>query len=427
LTVGNLFFKNERGGEGDLKGIWQRGGNKATHKREHLEEKKEENMKMTHKGINLLSGLVMLTVLSMVFFQSEISSAADVIKIGGTYPMTGSGAQWGERMNAGAKLAAEEENTAGGIHGKKIEVIVCDHKGIPREGVACATQFIHVHRVPAFEVVYSGVVMACIPTANENKTVLINTAALDPGIRQGGPWIFSIMPLGDLEGRAQVEFISEGLKLKKAAVMYINNAFGVSMAKVIKEEFEKAGGEVLAYEAHAQGGQDFRSQISKIKVLNPEVIFLESYYMEMGLIVKQAKELGMKGVQWISYAGVQQPQFIDIAGDAAEGFICTVAGWNPEDPRKIVQDFKKNIKEKYGVDGEMYSAMQYDGIKLLAHVMRKNGTTAEDIRRGLYEVRDFQGVTGIVNFDKDGMVVKKLRLNILEKGKWVPYTKYQFK
>lgn len=367
--------------------------------------------------------LVLVAAMAACFgIVSSMAEAADVIKIGGIYPMTGSGAQWGERMSAGALMRAEEENAAGGIHGKKIEIIVEDHKGIPREGVAAANKLIHVYHVPAFEVVYSGVVMATIPTANQNKTVLLNTAALNPNIRQGGDWVFSIMPLGDLEGKAQAEFIWKELGLKRAAVMYINNAFGVSMAKVVKETFEKLGGEIVLYEAHTQGGTDFRSQLGKVKARKPDTIFLESYYMESGLIVKQAKELGITGVQWISYAGVQQPQFIDIAGEAGEGFICTVAGWDPDDPRSIVRNFKKNIKAKYNVEGEMYSAMTYDGIKVLAEVMRKHGTTSEAIRKGMHEVRDFDGVTGAkVNFDKDGMVVKKLTLNILKNGKWVKY------
>ncbi len=367
----------------------------------------------------LVLGVAMMTCFGIA---SPTAEAADVVKIGVICPMTGSGAQWGERMSAGALLRAEEENAAGGIHGKKIKIIVGDHKGIPREGVAAANRLIHVDHVPAFEVTYSGVVMATIPLANQNKTVLLNTAALNPNIRKGGDWIFSIMPLGDLEGKAQAEFVLKDLGLKRAAIMYINNAFGTSMAKVVKEEFEKGGGEVVLYEAHAQKGTDFRSQLTKVKTAKPDVIFLESYYMESGLIVKQAKELGITGVQWISYAGVQQPQFIEIAGEAGEGFICTVAGWDPDDPRPIVQNFKKNIKAKYNVDAEMYSAMTYDGIKLLAEVMRKYGTTPEDIKKGLKELRDFEGVTGAkVTFDKDGMVVKQLTLNILKDGKWVKY------
>jgi branched-chain amino acid transport system substrate-binding protein len=196
------------------------------------------------------------------------------------------------------------------------------------------------------------------------------------------------------------------------------------MSKVIKSEWERLGGEVIAYEAHAQGGKDFRTQLLKIRGLNPEVIFLESYYMESGLIVKQADELGLRDVQWISYAGVQQPQFVEIAGKAAEGFVCTVAGWDPDDPRPIVRDFKKNIKEKYGVKAEMYSAMTYDGIKLFAEVMRKYGTSAEEIRKGLLATKNFSGVTGEnVSFDQDGMVVKRINLNILKNGEWVKYTK----
>jgi branched-chain amino acid transport system substrate-binding protein len=374
------------------------------------------------------SALCVSLILTLIFFIdfSNLSHAKDdVIKIGVICPMTGSGAQWGKRMSSGALLRAEEENKAGGINGKMIEIVVEDHKGIPREGVAGANRLIHVEKAPAFMVTYSGVVMATIPLAQQNKKVLLNTAALNPNIRKGGEWIFSIMPLGDLEGKAQVDFIINELGLKKAGVMYINNAFGVSMAEVVKKEFEKAGGKILLYEGHEQGGTDFKSVISKMKQKEPEVIFLESYYMESGLIVKQAEELGLTGgVTWISYAGVQQPQFIEIAGQAGEGFICTVAGWDPDDPRQIVKDFKKNIKEKYGVDGEMYSAMTYDGMKLLAEAMRKYGTTPADIQKGLNKIKNFDGVTGTnVYFDEDGMVVKKLLLNQLKNGKWVKYKK----
>jgi len=376
------------------------------------------------KKISLTMVVFLLSLFIVATSQIGIprSEAADTIKIGCIAPMTGKGAQYGERMSSGALLRAEEENAAGGIHGQKIEIMVCDHKGIPREGVACASKLIHVEHVVAFEVTYSGIVLASIPTANENKTVALNTAALNPKIRQGGPWIFSIMPLGDYEGKAQVEFVWDDLKVREVVIMYINNAFGMGMSKVVKDEWEKRGGKVLAYEAHAQDATDFRTQLTKIKALKPKVIIVESYYTESGLLVKQASELGLKGVQWISYAAVQTPQFIEIGGKAAEGYICTVAGWDPEDPRKIVQDYKKNIKAKYNVEPEMYGAMTYDGIKLLAQVMRKHGTTSEAIRKGLHEVRDFEGVTGTgVRFDKDGMVIKKLSLMILKNGKWVRF------
>jgi len=377
------------------------------------------------KRTTLMMGVFLVSLCIVASSQIGVprSEAAETIKIGGCYPMTGTGAQYGERMSGSALLRVEEENAAGGIHGKKIELVICDHKGIPREGVACANKLIHIHHVPAFQSQYSGVVLACIPIANQHKTVLLNTAALNPKIRQGGPWIFSIQPLGDYEGKAQARLVKDELKLNRAVILYINNAFGKSMAEVLKNEFEKLGGKVLAYEAHAQDATYFRTQLTKVKELKPEVIFLESLYMEAGLIVKQAKEVGLTGVQWLSYGGIQEPQFVQIAGDAAEGLICTVAGWNPDDPRKIVQDYKKNLKEKYGVEAEMTGANCYDGIKLLVEVMRKHGTTAEDIRRGLHQVRDFEGVTGSCGIDEDGMVVKKYQLTILKNGKWVPYVK----
>jgi branched-chain amino acid transport system substrate-binding protein len=379
-------------------------------------------MKANGKTTSMMIVLFWLLFIA-VSFQIGIpcSNAAETIKIGGCYPMTGTGAQYGERMSASALLRVAEENAAGGINGKQIKLVICDHKGVPREGVACANKLIHVHHVPAFESQYSGVVLACAPIVNDNKAVLLNTSAMNPKIRECGPWVFAINPLGDYEGKAQAQFVFNELKMKNAVIMYINNAFGKAMAEVVKNEFERLGGKVLAYEAHSQDATYFRTQLTKIKDLKPEVIFLESYYMEAGLIVKQAKEVGLTGLQWVSYGGIQEPQFIEIAGDAAEGFICTVAGWNPDDPRKIVQDFKKNLMEKHGVEAEMTGAMVYDGIKLLAEVMRKHGTTAEEIRQGLHKVRNFEGVTGFCSIDKDGMVVKEFQLTILKNGQWVAY------
>jgi branched-chain amino acid transport system substrate-binding protein len=377
------------------------------------------------RRLDLISAVCFLSffVLTCFLIGTPVSQAADTIKIGGCYPMTGAGAQYGERMSASALLRVSEENAAGGINGKKIELIICDHKGVPREGVACANKLIHVHHVPAFESQYSGVVLACIPLANENKTILLNTSAMNPKIRQGGPFIFAINPLGDYEGKAQANFVFNDLKMKKAGIMYINNAFGKAMAQVVKDEFEHLGGKVLAYEAHSQDATYFRTQLAKIKELKPEVIFLESLYMEAGLIMKQAKEVGLAGVQWISYGGIQEPQLIKIAGDAAEGLICTVAGWNPDDPRKLVQDYKKNLMEKHHVEAEMTGAFCYDGIKLLAEVMRKYGTSPEDIRKGIHDIKNFEGVTGVCSFDKDGMVIKNYQLTILKNGKWQPYKK----
>jgi len=384
-------------------------------------------MRERHKKINMLAEVIILSFLIIFFSKAGISWAAEEeIPIGVIFSMTGSGAQWGERMSAGAKLATEEENAAGGIHGKKLKLLVCDNETQVRQGVACANKLISVNHIPISLAQISGVVVALLPIFNENKTVLLNPGAYHPAIRKAGPYVFSVMHLADDDCMVQVDFIRKTLKLKRGAIVYINNGFGVVMAKTIKEEWEKLGGEVLAFETHQQDATDFRTILAKIKALKPDVVFLESHYKEMGLMVKQAQEVGITGVRWISYAGLHTPQFTEIAGSAAEGVFCTVSGWDPSDTREIARKFAKNLKEKYGYDPEIYGAMCYDAIKIVADVMRKYGTTAEDIKKGLSQVHNFLGVTGSVSFDKDGVAVRKIWISEYKNGQWIPYKGYEY-
>jgi len=365
----------------------------------------------------------LLPVLFVVFLWGPMANAQEkVYKIGAVFPLSGNAAQYGENKRFGSELAKDEINAAGGIKGVKLEIVYGDSRGLPREGVAAVNKLIQIDKVPAFLATMSGVVMSAIPIAESNKVVLLNTAALNPGIREGGDYIFSNMTLGDLEGMVRSEFCFKQLGYRKMAIFNVNNEFGNSVRDVVIKEWKKFGGTLTATESYEQGARDFRTQLVKAAQSNPEVIDLIGYYAEMGLIVKQAREMGIKA-QFVSYAGITSEKFIEITGEAGEGVIATQVGWDHTDPAPQVQEFIRNYRKKYNRDAELYGATAFDGIKLIALAIQNGDATAEGIKKALYKVKDFPGVTGKTTFDSDGIAVKPVNFTILKNGKFVPFKK----
>ena len=347
-------------------------------------------MGFSNKSLRKLA-FTLLPLLLVVFLSGSLAVAQEkVYKIGAVFPLSGNAAQYGENKRFGSELAKDEINAAGGIKGVKLEVIYGDSKGLPREGVAAVNKLIQIDKVPAFLATMSGVVMSAIPIAESNKVVLLNTAALNPGIREGGDYIFSNMTLGDLEGKVRSEFCFKELGYRKMAIFNVNNEFGNSVQEVVIKEWKKFGGTLTATESYEQGARDFRTQLAKVAQSNPEVIDLIGYYAEMGLIVKQAREMGIKS-QFVSYAGITSEKFIEITGEAGEGVIATQVGWDPTDPAPQVQEFIKNYQKKYGRGPELYGATAFDGIKLIALAIRMEATAQRGLRRRCTRSRTFQG------------------------------------
>ena len=377
------------------------------------------------KGIKSILVLGMIVILVVAFAgcggSSSTSKQPDVYKIGALFPMTGSGAGWGELMRAGATLAAEDINAAGGINGHKIEVVFEDSKGTPKDGVMALQKLMQVDKVPGFVATISGVVMAAIPVVNQGDSVLVNCAARGSGVVGAGKHVFSIVSSTTDEGIIQADFAFNHLKAKTAVMLYSKNELGVSFERDVKKRFEELGGTMLTTEGHDQGSTDFRAVLTKIKQLNPDVIFLETSYQEDGSIIKQAAELGIK-TRYISYDGIQVPQFSEIAGSAAEGVFSSVAGWDPTNQDPEVQNFIKKYRAKYNKDPEILGAMCYDGVRMIAEAIKLGGYSAEGITKGLEQIKEYNGATGHVGaFTDKHTVNKNVNWTIFQGGKWVPY------
>jgi len=369
-------------------------------------------------GLIILFGISHYTGIGYYVYPAT-PTEPQVVKLGHIAPLTGDVAIYGEWETQGIDLAVEEINAKGGINGRQLVVIHEDDQFDPATMTNALNKLITVDKVPAVigEPSSTGT-LALAPIAERNKVVLISDAAAAISISNAGEYIYRVFPSNALEGQKLVE-ISSSLNLTDGAILYINNDFGIGLAKEVNDRFVSKGGTISISEGYSPDATDFRTSLTKIKEKNPKAIFLLGYPKDMAMILKQARELGINS-QFLAPDTFNDPQILEQAGSAAEGVIFVYP--SNGDPAKW-QQFSDKIKNKYGntTDVNIITAMAYDTTNVLAAAM-KNGFTGSEIKTGLDQIKDYPGVTGNITFDKNGDVVSRLMaVGIVKDGKFEEY------
>jgi len=360
--------------------------------------------------------MVLLSGIS--FSQSQTGS----IKIGAVLPLTGDSAAWGEQGKYGIELAVEEINSKGGINGKKLEVVYEDSQAIPKNAVTSIQKLINVDKVPAVVGdIVSATTLAMAPIAEKSKTVLIAISASAPAITNAGEYIYRVWPSDLLEGSVLAEFVSKN-KYKKVCILHIQTDYGTGLRDAFKKTFEQKGGRVILTQGYKQDETDFKPVLLKIKSKRPDAVYIVGYYKDSGLILKQAKEIGLK-TQFFGATAVESPKLIEIAGDAAEGLIYPIiTDFDPDNPSPIQKEFIEKFKKKFGVVPDWASSHSHDAVVVIAEAMKKGGTTGKAIKKTIDSQKIFEGVTGKIVFDKNGDVIDKpVTIKTIKNGKFEVY------
>lgn len=345
------------------------------------------------------------------------------IKIGAILPLTGDLGMYGTWAKQGIDLAVEEINIDGGINGLKINVIYEDNQGGAKEAVNAIRKLITTDKVPVvIGPLTSSAVSAVAPFAEKSKVVAISPTASNPEITHAGDYIFRNWPSDIFEGKVMAKFAFEELNLRKVAILYINNDYGVGANKVFAKHFSELGGTILITEGYEQGSTDLRTQLTKIKNKSPQAIYTPGYSKELGLILRQAREMGIQA-QFLSGVDFEGPKTLEIAGEAAEGAIYATPGFDLKSENRIIQEFKAKYKSKYGAEPENFAAHAYDATRIVALAIKNGGYSSEGIKKALYEIVNYPGVTGLTTFDKFGDVEKTYLIKTVKKGQFVVYKK----
>jgi branched-chain amino acid transport system substrate-binding protein len=351
----------------------------------------------------------------MAKFLDKFLGKIEPIKIGNLTPLSGEYAYFGEWEKEGIDLALEEINKKGGINGHPVVVVREDDQADPVASVQALNKLILTEKVQAvIGPINSDSVIANAPFAEKNQVVLLTAIAGAFNIPAGGGYIFRIFPTTEQEGKSLVAAaITRGNKT--AAIIYINNAYGLELAKTVRRESASGGIEVLVTEGYKKDENDFGGQLTRIKEKNPHMVFLLGYPRDMGLILKQAKELGLL-TDFFAPDTFEDPTVRSIAGIAAEGIVYVL----PNDTFSAA--FMNNFKKKYGKEPNFVDALSYDALNLLALAIKRGGNNGQAIKNELQKIKDYQGASGNITFDESGQAINRpLTLKVVREGIAIPY------
>ena len=369
------------------------------------------------RNIWIIIGIVVVVVLAIVLVITQTKKEQEEIKIGAIFALTADAAKYGERSKRGVELALEEINAKGGIRGKNINIIYEDSQGDPQKTVSAFRKLVDIEKVKfIIGPLSSPEVLAIAPIAEKKKVIILTPTASAPMITYAGDYIFRNVMSDVYEGEALAVFVFRNLKKTNAGVLYINNDFGIGLKESFKKKFE-ARGKVVIEESFERRDMDFRTQLARIKAKNVEVLFVIGY-AEMGQVLRQTRELAVK-TQIVSISMFEDPEILKVAGNVAEGVYYTYRVFDTENEEPIIQQFTKQFQEKYKEAPDIFTALSYDAMRILANALEKGGIDVEGCKKALYNIKDFPGVVGKTTFDENGDVIKPIGIKMVKNRKFV--------
>ena len=345
--------------------------------------------------------------------------AAEPIKIAIAVPITGDSAQFGHMAELGANIALEEINSAGGIKGRPAEVIFCDDAAQPQEALSVAQKNVANKDIVAVVGHYnSGCSIPARSIYDEGGLMMLSPASTNADFAKDSQWAFRNIFNDRFQGQTIARYIKNQLGLNKVAVFYDNDSYGSPLKDFFSEEAEKLGLEIVVKEAYEKETIDFSPQLTKIKKLNPEIIFVAGLYAHGGRIVAKARELGI-GTQIIGSDGLFSADFIKLAGEAGEGTIISCP-FVEELAGEKGKAFSDKFKSEYNEEPDAWAVLTYDAVKMVYEVIDKAGTDRKAIRDAMAEIntpeKAFQGVGGPVYFDENGDCKKPIQMTMVKDG-----------
>ena len=325
----------------------------------------------------------------------------NTIKLGEFASLTGKEATFGISSHEGTVLAIEELNAAGGVLGKKFELLTEDDLSKAGEPATVVNKLISRDGVVAIlgEVASSRSLEAA-PICQQNKIPMISPSSTNPKVTETGDFIFRVCFIDPFQGTVMANFASKTLKAKKVAVFTdVKSDYSKGLAKYFKEGFTKAGGQIVTELDFNGGDKDFKAQLTAIKSSNPDAVFVPSYYTDAALICIQAKQLGLN-VPFFGGDGWESEDLVKIGKDAVEGhYISTHAAPDSPDPR--VKQFVAAYKARFkGKAPDSLAMLGYDSAMILADAMKRAGSTdGQKVRDALAATKDFAAVTGRITIN----------------------------
>ncbi|KFE60732.1 ABC transporter substrate-binding protein [Hyalangium minutum] len=334
-------------------------------------------------------------------------AASDTLLLGVATSLTGGQATFGVSTRNGIQLAIKEANEAGGVKGKKLEARVYDDQGRPEEAAQAVTRLIDQDKVVLIlGDVASSNSLAMAQKAQPAGVPMITPSSTNPAVTEIGDYIFRVCFIDPFQGFVMAKFARENLKFSKVAVLQDNkSAYSIGLTDVFTRKFTEMGGKITGVESYSQGDTDYRAQLTAIKKTQPEAIYVPGYYSEVGVIARQARELGLK-VPMLGGDGWDSEKLYELGGTAIQGSYFS-NHYSPDNPDPRIQKFVADYKAAYGSVPDALAALAYDAANVAIDALKKApDTSGKSIRDVIAQTKNFPGIAGAITLDEKRNAVK---------------------
>jgi branched-chain amino acid transport system substrate-binding protein len=339
-------------------------------------------------------------------------------RVGLFIPLTGSQASFGSEALNGAKLAVDEINEQGGVLDHPVNLIVKDTESQTEQVASVVGELIDTEKVVALiGEITTDRTLAAAPVAQERGIPLITPSATNEKITAVGDYVFRVCYTDAFQAAMMTKF-ARSLDADKVAMLFDgNNPYGTSLSNAFKVEFVKQGGSIVAEQTFRAGDVDYAIQLNAIKLSNPDIVFLPSYFAEAAVIIKQARQLAIE-VPFLGTDGWDSSELLKFAGQAVNN--CYFAShFSSERLSDRAKPFSESYRAKFQAAPPSLAALTYDAVWLLADALRRGGsTTSTALRDALAATKDFAGVTGTIAFDQDRNPKKPGTILRIQDGKF---------
>ena len=355
----------------------------------------------------------MLLATALTGCGGDKKGSGDTIKIGGNLEMTGGSASYGKSAQNGIKLAIDAANANGGVLGKKIEFVVADNKSEAAEATNAMQKLIAQDKVIA--VIGPNLSSASIAATSINTSanvLAITPMGTNPNVTvdkdgKTKDFMFRACFIDPFQGTVMATFAKDKVNAKNVAILVDNSSdYAKGLAQFFKEAFTKGGGKIVAEESYLQKDTDFKATLTKIKASNPDMIYVPGYYQEVGMIVKQAREMGLN-VPMAGGDGWDSAKLPEIAGKAALNNTYFSSLYSPDDDSKLNKDFVAAYQKAYNEKPDVFAALAYDSALLVINAIKSaNALDTVKIKDAMAKTAGFSGVSGNVTFNEQHNPVK---------------------
>lgn len=346
----------------------------------------------------------------------------DTIKVGLIASLNGEQQPWGLDSKNGAQLAVDELNAAGGINGKKVELVIEDTGSKPEGGKSATEKLVSEDKVVCvLGEVASGITLPAAQVCQENSVPIIAIGATRIDVTQQGGAVFRVCYTDDFQGAAMAKYAYEDLKLRKVAIMTDRKLpYSTGLSEVFSKAFTGMGGEIVAEEKYESGNIDFKAQLTNIKSKNPDGLFCSGYFTEVGPIARQRQALGLN-VPMLGGDGWDSKDLLDSGGEGIIGGYFANHYHKSED-RPEVKKFVEAYKAKFGSDaGTAMAALSYDAANVCFDALKRaKSLDSKALIEAVGQTKDFKGVSGNITIGPDGNAQKPTLVLKVEKDGFTP-------